>query len=208
MSGGDDSTAPRLGTSRFCEYATVGSARRSELLAYLTNSPTTPRRFAPPVQKSDRFPESVFCCVTSSRAFRGSGPGARGAIGPEIEDDILLRVVTRPGRQARAVRVAVLGEVDPVALRHPGDRQILGRRRRRPGRPPACRRRRRFRRRAGRRRASAPASRSARRRNGRGRRATRWPRTRLRRSAPARPGRSRHWPATPGWRASVDPSGS
>ena len=43
-----------------------------------------------------------------------------------------VRHVTRPGPQARTVRVALPGEVDPVALRHPGDRQILGRNRREP----------------------------------------------------------------------------
>jgi hypothetical protein len=29
-----------------------------------------------PNQKSERFPDSEFSCVTSSRAFRGSGPAA------------------------------------------------------------------------------------------------------------------------------------
>src|SRR5580658_330305 len=60
-------------------------------------------------------------------------PGIRGragrAIGPELEDRILAGIVTRPHRQARTVRVAGLGEVDPVALRHPGDLLILGCRR-------------------------------------------------------------------------------
>ena len=37
--------------------------------------------------------------------------------------------MTGPGRQSRTVRVAGLGEVDPIALRHPGDSLILGCRR-------------------------------------------------------------------------------
>ena len=129
------------------------------------------------------------------------GACARGAIGPELEDDVFLRLVTWPDRQARTVRVAVLGEVDPVALRHPGDRQILGRKRVAPPRRPASRRHKRFRRRAGRRLATSPEASFGRRRNDRGRRANRWQRTQSRRSARARPDRSRHWLATPGWRA-------
>src|SRR6516164_7489635 len=51
-------------------------------------------------------------------------------IGMEFKDQTLARIVTRPRRQACAVRIAGLGEVDPVALRHSGDGQILlGRRR-------------------------------------------------------------------------------
>ena len=34
----------------------------------------------------------------------------------EIEDQILARIVTRPGRQARTIRIAGSGEVDPIAL--------------------------------------------------------------------------------------------
>jgi hypothetical protein len=48
------------------------------------------------------------------------------AIGMEIEDQILAGIVARPGREARAVRVAGLGKVNPIALRYPGDRLILG----------------------------------------------------------------------------------
>ena len=61
--------------------------------------------------------------------FPGIGAGARGAIRPEIKDLILAGDVARPRWQTGAVRVAGLGEVDPVALRHARDRQILWRRR-------------------------------------------------------------------------------
>src|SRR5579859_3530327 len=47
----------------------------------------------------------------------------------EIEDQILARIVTRPSRQARAIRIAGLSEVDPVSLRHSRDCLILGCRR-------------------------------------------------------------------------------
>src|SRR3974390_1329755 len=57
--------------------------------------------------------------------FPGIRNRAGRAIGMEFKDQILARIVTRPGRQACAIRIAGLGEVDPVALGHPGDRQIL-----------------------------------------------------------------------------------
>src|SRR6266567_2595789 len=49
----------------------------------------------------------------------------------EIKDQILVRIVTRPSRQAPTIRIAGPGEVDPVVLCHPRDRLILRCRRRR-----------------------------------------------------------------------------
>src|SRR4029077_15902508 len=43
----------------------------------------------------------------------------------EIEDQIPARIVTRPSRQSRTIRIAAPGEIDPVALCHPRDRLIL-----------------------------------------------------------------------------------
>src|SRR3974390_1889416 len=44
----------------------------------------------------------------------------------KFEDRILSCVVAWPCRQTRTVRVAGFGEVDPVALRHPGYSLVLG----------------------------------------------------------------------------------
>src|SRR6266513_1308705 len=61
--------------------------------------------------------------------FPGIRNRAGRAIGMEIEDQILARIVTRPSRQARTIWIAGPGEVDPVALRHTRDRLVLGCRR-------------------------------------------------------------------------------
>ena len=44
----------------------------------------------------------------------------------KFEDRILSCIVAWPCRQTRTVRVAGFGEVDPVALRHPGYSLVLG----------------------------------------------------------------------------------
>ena len=159
-------------------------------------------------QKSARLPDSVAFRVTSSRAFRASGPAPARAVRPELEDLPIVGGVARPRGQTRSVRVAGLGEVDPVALRHAGDRQILRRRRTAAATATACRTRRRSRRRAASPRATVPASTLARTRTGRDRRVIPWRRTRPPRSARARPGRSRRWPAATSVARSVVPSGS
>src|SRR5579872_3227251 len=82
---------------------------------------------------------SLSVAVSEVRAFARFGgllhdvqprlPGvtnrASRAVGMELEDQILAGIVTRPGRQCRAIRIACPGEVDPVALRHARDCPIL-----------------------------------------------------------------------------------
>ena len=130
-------TTPRFEPALFSHVSSSSLAVRSPVLTPLRTAMPRCDSAASSGSWSDRFPDSVAFCVTSSRAFRGSGPAPAEPSGRKSKIWSLLGVVARPGRQTRTVRVAGLGEVDPIALRHPGDRQILGRRRA----APACRQR-------------------------------------------------------------------